>query len=177
MQLQFGCSCYTPVINSFRMPAASLSPTLAAPDVETVLRAIRVRGLRATAARRVLIEALFAAAGPVTASEIADGLGGRVPGADPAAVYRNLELLERVGLVRHTHAGHGPALYTLADRVASEFLRCEQCGELRALPPSALAVVRDAVRAETGWEARFTHFPLVGLCPPCATGLRGEGAR
>lgn len=156
------------------MPAASLSPTLAAPDVENVLRALRARGLRATSARRLVIEALFAAAEPVTAPEIADGLGGRVPGSDLAAVYRNLEVLERVGLVRHTHAGHGPALYTLADRVASEFLRCERCGDLRALPSSALAAVRDAVRQTTGFEARFTHFPLVGLCPSCAVHARGR---
>lgn len=150
------------------MPAASLSPTLAAPDVAGALRAIRATGLRATAARRVLVEALFAADGAVTAQEIADGLGGRVTGGDLAAVYRNLELLERIGMVRHVHAGHEPARYALADRVETEFLRCERCDALQAVAPSSLAAVRDAVRAATGYEARFTHFPLVGLCPACA---------
>ena len=150
------------------MPAASLTPTVAAPDVENALGALRARGLRATSARRLLVEALFAAAEPVTARELAAGLDGGVPGADLAAVYRNLQMLERIGLVRHPHAGHGPALYALADRVASEFLRCEACGDLWALPPSALALVRAAVRRTTGWEARFTHFPLVGRCPACA---------
>lgn len=151
------------------MPSAALTPVLAAPDVDAALAALRACGQRATAARRVLVEALFAAEGPVTAQELADGLGGRVTGSDPAAIYRNLELLERVGLVRHTHAGHGPALYALTDRAATEFLRCEACGELRAVPTATLAPVRDAVRAATGYEARFTHFPLVGLCPACAT--------
>ena len=159
------------------MPAAPLSPTVAAPDVENALRAIRARGLRATSARRVVIESLFAAVEPVTAPEIAAGLDGGVPGADLAAVYRNLQLFERIGLVRHAHAGHGPALYALADRIASEFLRCEACGDLRALPPSALALVREAVRQTTGWEARFTHFPLVGLCPSCSCASQGREHR
>jgi len=169
-----GLQLLRPVSWLFEMAAASFSPTLAAADVENVLRALRARGLRATSARRVLVEALFAAAAPVTAPGIVDALGGRISGPDLAAVYRNLELLERVGLVRHTHAGHGPALYALADRVASEFLRCERCGHLRALPPSALAAVRDAVRQATGFEARFTHFPLVGLCPACAADVHGR---
>lgn len=159
------------------MPAASLTPTLSTPDVDSALRSIRARGLRATSARRVLVEALFAARGPVTAQAIADGLGGRVPGSDLAAAYRNLELLEQIGMVRHTHAGHGPALYSLADRGSAAFLRCEGCGGLRALPAPALAAVVAAVREATGFEARFSHFPLVGLCPACAADLEaGAGA-
>ncbi len=150
------------------MPAASLAPILIAPDVDSALAAIRGAGLRATAARRVLVEALFAAGRPVTAPELADGLGGRVTRGDLAAVYRNLELLERIGLVRHTHAGHGPALYGLADRAETEFLRCEGCGALQAVAPAVLTDVRAAIRAATGYEARFTHFPIVGLCPTCA---------
>lgn len=157
------------------MPAASLSPVLPAPDVDAALEAIRTAGLRATAARRVLIEALFAAARPVTAQELAGGLGGQVTPGDIAAIYRNLELLERIGLVRHTHAGHGPALYGLADRAEAEFLRCERCGELQAVAPATLTGVRDAIRAATGYEARFTHFPIVGLCRACAAAT-GAGA-
>lgn len=157
------------------MPAASLAPILHAADAEGALAAIREAGLRATAARRVLVEALFAARRPVTAQEIADGLGGQVTRGDLAAIYRNLEQLERIGLVRHTHAGHGPALYGLADRAEAEFLRCERCGELRAVEPATLTGVRDAIRVATGYEARFTHFPIVGLCPSCA--LDAEGLR
>ena len=77
-------------------------------------RVLKAEGLRVSAARRLLVEALFAAGGPVTAEQIAAGSGGRVPESDVGSVYRNLELLERVGLVRHAHLGHGPAVYALA---------------------------------------------------------------
>jgi hypothetical protein len=34
--------------------------------------------------------------------------------------------------------------------------------------PAALDGVRDAVRDLSGFEARFSHFPIVGLCARCA---------
>jgi Fur family ferric uptake transcriptional regulator len=101
----------------------------------------------------------------MSADELAGGLGGRVPCSDLASVYRNLETLEQLGLVHHVHAGHGPGLYALAR--GREYVLCERCGELRALPPAALAPVRDALREALGYEARFTHFPLVALCGTC----------
>lgn len=32
---------------------------------------------------------------------------------------------------------------------------------------AAPATVRAAIREATGYEARFTRFPLMGLCPGC----------
>jgi Fur family ferric uptake transcriptional regulator len=42
--------------------------------------------------------------------------------------------------------------------------------------PRKLDRVRAVVREEFGYEARFTHFPIAGLCPSCAGGgLRAVG--
>jgi Fur family ferric uptake transcriptional regulator len=127
---------------------------------------VRGRGLRLSSARRLVLEALFAADHPATADEIAGGLGGRVTRSDLASVYRNLETLEQLGVVHHVHAGHGPGLYALAR--GREYLLCERCGELQAVPPAALEPVRLALREAFGYEGRFTHFPLVALCGECA---------
>ncbi len=150
------------------MPTASAGPIIAAPDVDTVVRAVRARGLRVTGPRRALIETLFAAQGPVSAEEIASGLGGARARVDDASVYGNLERLEQVGLVRHVHLGHGPGRWTLADRARREYLHCERCGSSQAVEPSMLAEARAAIQRATGYEARFTHFPIVGRCPDCA---------
>lgn len=50
----------------------------------------------------------------MTAEQIAGGLDGQVPPSDLGSVYRNLETLEGLGVVRHMHAGHGPGLYAIA---------------------------------------------------------------
>ena len=145
-----------------------MRPAVAAPDVEAALVAVRARGRRVSAARRLVIEALFAAGAPVAAADIANGLGGKQAPLDLASVYSNLEQLEDLGLVSHVHRGHGPGLYAVRDRTESEYLECERCGAFRAVRPSVLAPTRAAIREATGFEARFSHFPIVGLCPDCA---------
>jgi Fur family ferric uptake transcriptional regulator len=139
-------------------------------SVDVALATVRARGLRVSAARRLVLEALFAAGEPVTADQIAAGLGGRMPRSDLGSVYRNLETLERVGVVRHVRAAHGAGLYTIARGENDGFLTCERCGEIRPANPHAVAVIRGAVRKAFGYEASFGSFPIVGVCPRCSEG-------
>ncbi len=146
-------------------------------DLEEAIKVVRDGGLRATSARRLVLEALLAARGPISAEDIADGLGGRMTQSDIASVYRNLETLGELGLVRHFHAGHGPGRYVLEGLGDSEYLACESCGALESVDPASLDGVRTAVRELSGFEARFSHFPIVGLCPKCARKQKGRGGR
>jgi Fur family transcriptional regulator, ferric uptake regulator len=139
---------------------------LAPASMPAAITTLRVRGLRVSAARRLVLEALFAADGPVTAETIAAGLDGRFPCSDLASVYRNLDTLEEVGLVRHVHLGHGPGLYSLAG-ADTEFVTCERCGAYEAVEPSRLGAAKDAIERELGYRPRFTHFPIVGVCATC----------
>jgi len=66
------------------------------------------------------------------------------------------------------HLGHGPGLYQPAGR-PREFVLCEGCGEAAPLLPAALDRVREAVLDAIGYHARFTHFPIAGLCPACVS--------
>ena len=79
------------------MTIASEHPDLHARDLPAAIAALRAAGLRVSAARRVVLEALFAAGGPATAEELASGLDGRLPVSDLASMYRNLETLEDLG--------------------------------------------------------------------------------
>lgn len=150
-------------------------PVLVA-DLAEAIDVVRASGLRLTSARRLVLEALLAARAPISAEEIADGLGGRMTQSDIASVYRNLETLGELGLVRHFHAGHGPGRYVLAGFGDREYLACESCGKLESVEPAALDGVRDAVRDLSGFEARFSHFPIVGLCARCAKKRRRPAA-
>jgi Fur family transcriptional regulator, ferric uptake regulator len=140
----------------------------AATTLDGAIAALRADGRRVSAARRLVLAALFAADGPATVEQLADGVGGRVPRSDVASTYRNLETLEEIGLVRHMHLGHGAGRYVLATREARDYLACERCGSLVAACPDDLESVRALVRAAFGFEARFGHFPIVGLCPACS---------
>jgi Fur family ferric uptake transcriptional regulator len=136
-------------------------------DLADALAVVRAHGLRLTGARRLVLEALFAVERPVSVEEIADGLDGVLPASDLASVYRNLETLERVGLVRHVHFGHGPGLYELTRTHGHEYALCESCRAVLAVPARELDSVREAVVLLLGIEPQFSHFPIVGLCRRC----------
>ena len=142
------------------MTLAKHAEALDAPDLAAALDALRTAGLRISASRRQVLEALYAHSTPLKAEELAkDG--------DLASVYRNLDTLEEVGLVRHVHLGHGPGLYSLAGRDDVEFVTCERCGAYEALPPERLDAIREQIATEFGYRPRFTHFPIVGVCESC----------
>ena len=141
---------------------------LAPASVTSAMGVLRAQGHRISAARRLVLEALFAADRPVSAEAIAGGLDGRLPGSDLASVYRNLETLEAAGLVRHVHVGHGAGRYAMTGRHDHGSAACERCGRHVALGRAARARVAEAVRETCGFEATFLHFPILGLCPDCA---------
>jgi Fur family ferric uptake transcriptional regulator len=140
--------------------------------LDGAIAVLRSRGLRLSSTRRLMLEALLAAEGPVSAERVASRLN-----LDAASVHRNLETLERHGLVRHVHLGHGPGLYALLAGGEREYLYCDGCGAARAVPAKELDPLRRRIRERYGFEARFDHFPIVGLCSACAAGGGAERGR
>lgn len=149
------------------MTVAAQNHEHVARDLADALAVLRAHQLRLTGARRLVLEALFSVERPVSAEEIAAGLDGELPASDLASVYRNLETLERIGLVRHVHYGHGAGLYELTRAHGYEYALCERCGEVLAVPARELDSVRETLERLLGVEPQFSHFPIVGLCRRC----------
>lgn len=145
------------------MTVAAQTPPLLFDTIEQAIDAVRQGGMRLSTARRLVLEALFATEGPVSAVHLAHTLK-----IDESSVYRNLEVLERHGLIRHVHLGHGPGLYVLVGRHEVEYLYCERCAKVTAVTPEQLDPLRQQIKQQFGYQARFTHFAIVGLCEPCA---------
>jgi Fur family transcriptional regulator, ferric uptake regulator len=129
------------------------------PSLPTMLNTVRAHGMRVSTARRIVLETLLDAGEPLTAEQLAGG-------GDLASTYRNLEALETIGIVRHVHLGHGPGRYELCGRNEG-WATCECCGHSTPLQSSALQAIRVAVREHAGFDAAFTHFPIVGRCADC----------
>jgi Fur family ferric uptake transcriptional regulator len=144
------------------MTAPHHTRPLAPASVTSALGILRADGHRISAARRLALEALFAAEGPVSAEELTQRLGG-----DLASLYRNLEVLSEAGLVEHLHVAHGPGRYVLTGRGAEGWVACERCHRLQPLARAEAARLRGAVRAVTGFEPAFGHFPIIGRCADC----------
>ena len=129
---------------------------------------LRSRGLRLTAQRQRVLAA-------VTALEHAtpEAIGARLreeseAGAAPDAstVYRNLELLERLGLVWHTHLGKGAPVYHAAEHPHLHVV-CASCGEVTSVPPDLLDGAAERLAAEVGFTVDVGHVALSGTCRAC----------
>lgn len=136
-------------------------------DIEGVVAAIRRGGGRVTSARRAVLAALFDAGDPVSADHIMAELATRAVHSDISSIYRILEHLEELGIVAHVHVGHGPGLYALQSTTRLEYLSCERCDRIDAVSSSRLETLRSAVRDAFGYDVRFDHFPMVGVCASC----------
>lgn len=135
-------------------------------SVDDVLALVRSRGGRATPPRRLLLEVLFESEGHLSAEELAQVVHQRAPEVHLSTIYRNLEDLQRLGIVVHTHMGHGPSTYQLASTAHGHFV-CQDCGAALEAPDELFAELARAVRTSLGFCIDLHHFGMSGWCAAC----------
>lgn len=143
-------------------PAASTD----AETLDDAIEIVRQHGGRVTSSRRILLRALFGSTGHRTAEELAAEVQAEAPDIHLSTIYRNLEELERLGVVVHSHFGHGPATYHLAGSVHGHFV-CEECGTLIEVPESMFAGLAQQASERFGFTIDPHHFAMLGHCERC----------
>jgi Fur family transcriptional regulator, ferric uptake regulator len=149
-----------PLAPSFPGVGRSLS------SVDEVLALVRARGGRATPPRRTLLQVLFEADGHLSAEELAGAVQARAPDVHMSTIYRNLEDLQRLGVVVHSHLGHGPATYQLASLAHGHFI-CELCGVTIEAPDQLFQGLSRSVKSKLGFSIDPHHFAILGRCSAC----------
>jgi Fur family ferric uptake transcriptional regulator len=130
--------------------------------VESMLDQLRQEGQRVTTARRLVISTLIDARGHFTAEDLEANIQEQHPEIHLSTVYRTLDSLEKLGIVEHTHVGHGPAVYHVG--ITHQHLVCEECGAVIDVPTHLLEDVGDSLRQQYGFELHIGHFALLGRC-------------
>jgi Fur family ferric uptake transcriptional regulator len=122
-------------------------------------------GMRLTPQRQLVLDAVWAL-GHGTPEQVCQRVQVIAPTVNITTVYRALDLLEELGLVRHTHLGHGAPTYS-ADEHEHVHLACHRCGRVTEVPTEALAAVRDTLLAEHGFALDVCHLAMSGTCRDC----------
>jgi len=125
---------------------------------------------RYTTSRRAVVDALVDADGPITLPELIDA----APALAQSSTYRNLAVLEEVGVVRRLVHSSDHARYELAEHLTEHHhhLICEACGAVRdvTLTPE-LEITLDAaftsISAAEGFVATHHTIDLYGRCADC----------
>jgi Fur family ferric uptake transcriptional regulator len=135
-------------------------------SVESVIAYLRSQGNRITSSRRLLLEVLFGADGHMGAESIAEVVQKRAPDVHISTIYRNLDELEQLGVVSHSHLGHGPSSYLLASHAHAHFI-CADCGETVEAPKELFRGLARSAKANLGFTIDPKHFAILGRCSKC----------
>lgn len=147
-----------------------------AETASSIVARLRERGYRVTSQRVVIVEEVMQAEGHVTVPALARRVQERLPEVDVSTVYRTLQLLEELDIVRHSHQESG-AEYHRVGEGDHVHLACSKCGSQDDLPSPLAEQLKDLVVKHHGFVPDLTHFAIAGLCVACQQPLappRGE---
>ena len=127
---------------------------------------LRARGYRVTPQRQLVLEAVTKLE-HATPEEICASVQQTARGVNISTIYRSLELLEQLGLVTHTHLGHGAPRYHLAAQAQHVHLVCRDCEQITEIVPAAVGPLVEALDREYGFETDVGHLTVFGRCAAC----------
>lgn len=128
---------------------------------------LRARGLRLTPQRRLVLEAVETLR-HATPEEILAEVRRHSDAVNLSTVYRNLEVLEELGAIRHTHlSDRAPTYHAVTDHEHFHLV-CRDCGEVTSVPLEEAQALGEALQRDRGFVADLGHLALFGRCRSCA---------
>jgi Fur family ferric uptake transcriptional regulator len=128
---------------------------------------LHARGLRWTPQRRTLIEVLSGANGHVTGAELVERCRAIDPATTPSTVYRTLDVLEELGIVRHAHGADGREEFHVLPETDHGHLHCLACRESWEIGAGEAAALVTTLEVERGFVVELSHLSISGLCRRC----------
>ena len=128
---------------------------------------LRATGMRWTPQRRTLIEVLRTTEGHISAAELIDRCRAADPTTTPSTVYRTLDLLEELGMVRHGHGADGREEYHVLPEAEHGHLYCGVCGGIWEIRDDEAAAIVSRFDQDQGFEVDLSHVTISGRCGGC----------
>ena len=134
------------------------------------LETLDLAGYRRGGARRAVVDLLGRQNCCLSAQEIFDGLRKARRPVGIASVYRALDALVDLRLVKRVDAGDGIARYEAApaDGEHHHHLVCRDCGKVEAFSDPRLERAIDRVAVGLGYSVEEHEVVLTGACAECA---------
>ncbi|HEY2715284.1 MAG TPA: Fur family transcriptional regulator [Solirubrobacterales bacterium] len=137
---------------------------------EHALATLQEAGHRRGGARTAVVEALAAHDCAVTALDLDDELARRRPRVARASVYRALEQLEQLGLVRRLEVARGVAGYERVDPTGHHHHHaiCRDCGRMVPFEDRSLERAIGKLCESMDFEVAEHDVVLRGRCERCS---------
>jgi Fur family ferric uptake transcriptional regulator len=128
---------------------------------------LRESGYRLTPQRELILAAVEVL-GHATPDEVLAEVRRQSAAVNISTVYRNLEVLEEIGLVRHAHLSDRAPTYHSNTGLAHFHLVCRNCHRVVSVDPDMAAPFVTALREAQAFDADLGHLTVHGQCVECA---------
>ena len=154
------------------MPTSKPSP---AHDVtwDDVRERLRERGLRWTPQRRLLVDVLARTDGHITGAELVERCREQDSEVTPSTVYRTLDVLEDIGLIRHAHGLDGREEFHVRPVREHGHMHCSVCHRAWEIGADDVSELAADLEASRGFRMDLGHLSVVGVCRDCQEGPEG----
>lgn len=136
-------------------------------NVECAAKQLHAHGFRVTRQRAAVLAAIEEAGYALDPAEILKLARGQCPELGLATVYRTMETLSGVGMIRRVHTGKGCAGVAQARAEHGHYVICTECGRVSEFSTCDVAALEEGAARETGFSITAHFVELAGTCGQC----------
>jgi Fur family ferric uptake transcriptional regulator len=127
---------------------------------------LRGSGYRLTPQRELILAAVDTL-GHATPDEVLAEVRLHSSAVNASTVYRTLEVLEELGLVRHAHlSDRAPTYHSVTDHEHFHIV-CRNCRKVVSVDPRMLDDLAAGLRSKHGFVVDVGHLTVFGHCEDC----------
>ena len=130
-------------------------------------RALNSAGLRMTSQRALILDVISQAEEHLDADEVYRQARERQPGLSLSTVYRNLQTLKKLGLVKELHFDESHHHYEVKPSSEHHHLVCLGCGKIEEFSCRLSQRMRREVAQKKGFEVTGVEVHMTGYCAQC----------
>jgi len=132
------------------------------------LQRLRDAGYKITHARQTVLEALERGGGHMTSAQVLDAVATLDPAIGRASVFRTLDMLSRLSLIRPTFVeSSGTPVFVLLPNGHHHHVVCTGCGAVIEFDDCGLDALATQLEASTGIHIIGHLLEFYGLCANC----------
>ncbi|WP_309650124.1 transcriptional repressor [Nocardioides sp.] len=124
---------------------------------------LRESGHRLTPQRELILAAVEQL-GHATPDQVLAQVRKTSEAVNISTIYRTLEVLETLGLVRHAHlSDRAPTYHSVKDHEHFHIV-CRNCGRVTSVGPTVLTTLRESLRDDHDFTVDVGHLTVFGTC-------------
>ncbi|MCT4543730.1 MAG: transcriptional repressor [Vallitalea sp.] len=136
-------------------------------DFNKVLELLKQKGYKITKQRRIILEALYNSIKPISIEEWLQVTKVQNPNINLSTIYRNISVLEDVGLLNKIRPKDGNIIYSLnLQEEHSHFLICKKCGKAESIE-CCLSEEFKKIIDDKEFDLIEHNLELYGYCKDC----------